>query len=82
MPERTTLTLDDDVAARLRAKARSSALSFRAVVNETLRTGLDAQAAEPPAPFVVTPFHLGTRPGIELDSIEDLLDRVEGAGRR
>jgi ActR/RegA family two-component response regulator len=82
VPERTTLTLDDDVAARLRAKARSTARPFKSVVNETLRAGLDTQAAESPALFVVVPHDLGTRPGIELDSIEDLLDQIEGADRR
>jgi hypothetical protein len=33
---RTTLTLDDDVAAKLRAETRRSGRSFRDTVNETL----------------------------------------------
>lgn len=37
---RTTLTLDDDVAVKLRAAARRR--PFRVVVNEALRAGLAA----------------------------------------
>jgi len=34
---RTTLTLDDDVAAKLKSLARRSGRAFREVVNDTLR---------------------------------------------
>jgi hypothetical protein len=37
---RTTLTLDDDVAAKLKAESRRSGRPFREIVNETLRRGL------------------------------------------
>jgi hypothetical protein len=37
---RTTLTLDEDVVAKLKAEARRSGKAFREVVNETLRAGL------------------------------------------
>jgi hypothetical protein len=37
---RTTLTLDQDVAAKLRAESRRAARPFREIVNETLRRGL------------------------------------------
>ena len=37
---RTTLTLDEDVAAKLRAEARRSGRSFRDVVNDAIRRGL------------------------------------------
>ena len=37
---RTTLTLDDDVAAKLRAEARKSGRSFKETVNQVLRLGL------------------------------------------
>ena len=42
---RTTLTLDDDVAAKLKAELRRAGRSFRDVVNETLRRGLASQRA-------------------------------------
>jgi Arc/MetJ family transcription regulator len=34
---RTTLTLDDDVAAKLKAEARLAGRPFREIVNEMLR---------------------------------------------
>lgn len=38
---RTTLTIDDAVVRQLMEVARRAGKSFQAVVNETLRTGLD-----------------------------------------
>jgi hypothetical protein len=73
---RTTLTLDEDVAAKLKSEARRSGHSFRRAVNEALRRGL-AQ----PKPFnVVTRDPGETRPGISLDDIGELLDRIEKSG--
>ena len=40
---RTTLTLDDDVAAKLKAEARRAGRSFREIVNDALRRGLASQ---------------------------------------
>ena len=37
---RTTLTLDDDVAALLEKMRRAKRLSFKQIVNEALRVGL------------------------------------------
>jgi hypothetical protein len=78
---RTTLTLDEDVAERLKAEARRSAKPFRTVVNECLRLGLSTRprgrARQPP--FVVLTRDLGAlRPGLSLDNIGDLLDAAEG----
>ena len=54
MPVRATLTLDDDVKAKLDQEMRKSGKSFKEVVNDYLRIGLDAQArTNPPKPFVV-----------------------------
>jgi hypothetical protein len=75
---RTTLTLDDDVAAGLHRAARTTGRPFRAVVNDALRAGLEAQASQPRVAYTVTPFDLGLRPGLEIDSISELLERLEG----
>ena len=77
---RTTLTLDDDVASRLRSLARRSGRAFRDVVNDVLRRGLATTAAAPRPPrFKVRSRDLGAlRPGLSLDNIGDLLERVEG----
>lgn len=76
---RTTLTLDDDVAAKLREQVRKSGKSFKDVVNEGLRIGLNTTG--PPRarkPFVVRPRPLGLPPGLSYDNIGDLLDQLEG----
>ncbi len=77
---RTTLTLDDDVAAKLKAEARRSGRSFRAIVNDMLRQGLATRRAAPTLkPFKVTARDLGKLlPGLNLDSVADLLEQVEG----
>jgi hypothetical protein len=46
---RTTLTLDDDVEAKLRAEMRRSGSSFRETVNRVLRLGLNVPPALPTA---------------------------------
>ena len=77
---RTTMTLDDDVAAKLKAEARRSGRSFRETVNEMLRRGLSTRhSALPKEPFKVVARDLGKLlPGLTLDSVADLLEQVEG----
>lgn len=83
MMMRTTLTLDDDIAAKLEAEARGSGRPFRQVVNETLRRGLLRPAVRRSSPpFKVRVTALGLRPGLSYDNIDELLDVVEGALRR
>lgn len=81
---RTTLTLEEDVAAKLKAEVRSSGKSFKQVVNETLRLGLTRRRAEGArARFQVEPRALGgLRPGVSLDNVAALLEQVEGADHR
>jgi hypothetical protein len=77
---RTTLTLDDDVAAKLRAEARRAGRPFREVVNEALRRGLAARSGRGARePFKIEPRDLGNvRPGLSLDNVADLIEQVEG----
>ena len=77
---RTTLTLDEDIAAKLKAEARRSGRSFKETVNEALRRALLVPQRVPPnAPFrVVTRDLGGLRPGISLDNIAEVLEQVEG----
>jgi hypothetical protein len=81
---RTTLTLDDDVAAKLEAEARRSGLSFKEVVNAMLRIGLAAKRGKLPRPaFKAKPLALEPLdPHFDFDNIEALLDQVEGPSRR
>lgn len=77
---RTTLTLDDDVAAKLKAEVRRVGRPFREVVNETLRQGLVARRGQATRePFTIKPRDLGgVRPGLSLDNVSDLIENVEG----
>jgi hypothetical protein len=77
---RTTLTLDEDVAAKLKAEARRGGRSFRDVVNETLRRGLLAKRSPVAGDsFRIEPRDLGDlKPGVSLDNVSDLLEQLEG----
>ena len=74
---RTTLTLDDDVIAKLKAQANKTGASFKEVVNETLRRGLATRQITR-EPFEVEARPLGLRPGLNYDSFVELLEQVEG----
>ena len=76
---RTTLTLDEDVAKKLRAEAHRSGRSFKETVNEALRRALVAPNKVREAPFRVMARDLGhLRPGISIDAVTSLLEQVEG----
>ena len=80
---RTTLTLDDDVAVKLRAETQQSGEPFKQVVNRVLRLGLNAQAqVKALPPFKVRTRDLGLRPGFDFDNIGELLEKVEGPFHR
>jgi hypothetical protein len=81
---RTTLTLDDDVAAKLKAESRRAGRSFRDVVNETLRRGLASQrVTSRRQPFTVEARDLGDlKPGLSLDNVAELIEQVEGSAFR
>jgi hypothetical protein len=77
---RTTLTLDDDVASKLKAASRRAGRPFREIVNETLRRGLASwPATSRRQPFTITVRDLGElKPGISLDNVAELIEQVEG----
>ena len=80
---RTTLTLDDDVAAKVKSEARRSGKSFKDVVNEALRRGLTDRRSVRAQKVTIRARDLGKlRPGLSLDSIGELLEQVEGPVHR
>lgn len=79
---RTTLTLDDDVAAKLRSEAGRTGRPFKEVVNDVLRAGLHARRTARRKPFEVQARPLGLRAGLSYDRIDELLDRLEGEQRK
>ena len=76
---RTTLTIDDKLAAALKKRAFETGKSFKSVVNETLEAGLTANLALPkPKPFKTKPFPMGEPfPGINLDKANQLAGELE-----
>jgi Ribbon-helix-helix protein, copG family len=79
---RTTLTLDDDVAAKLTAEARRTGRSFKDVVNSRLRLALNAKRVSSAPRFQVRVRPLDPVEGISFDNVEALLDQIEGPSRR
>lgn len=75
---RTTLTLDDDVAVKLKAAAKDR--PFKVVVNEALRAGLAAleKRTPPRRPYRTRGFNLGPSLVGSLDNVEEVLARAEG----
>jgi hypothetical protein len=75
---RTTLTLDPDVAERLKDEATRSDHAFKQVVNEALRRGLQlpAESAQRTA-YRVKPLTLVFRPGVDPDRLNQLADELE-----
>jgi hypothetical protein len=75
---RTTLTLDDDVAEKLRELARRWGQPLGIVVNAVLRRGLGSGgAAKTPEPFRAESFHGAFRPGIDPGRLNQLVDELD-----
>ena len=78
--ERTTLTLDSDLARALRQRAHDSRRSFKDVVNEAIRSGLSAGRSPGRRPYRLKAHHLGgVRPGIDLDKALQLAAALDDA---
>ena len=75
---RTTLTLDDDIAAKLREEMQRTGRPLKQVVNETLREALTRSPQKKLSPFRVKTRKLGHYPGLDYDNIGVLLEQVEG----
>jgi hypothetical protein len=82
---RTTVTLDPDVAAKVRALARKRGISFTEALNSTLQRGLAGGSGRR---YRLSSRQLGLRPGVDLEhamrlaaELEDA-DRIRGLDRR
>ncbi|MEZ5332833.1 MAG: CopG family transcriptional regulator [Thermoanaerobaculia bacterium] len=79
---RTTLTLENELARRLKERAGREGRSFKEVVNETIRRGLGAQeVAESAEPYRVDTFRSGLRAGIDPLKLNQLGDELEADDR-
>jgi Arc/MetJ-type ribon-helix-helix transcriptional regulator len=73
---RTTITLDDDVAVRLKRLSRGG--RFKDVVNDALRRGLERMEARDPAPeYRVKAVNVGPR-RTDLDNVWEVIAEIEG----
>jgi hypothetical protein len=80
---RTTITIDDDVLERAHAVSEKLGTSFKAVINEALRNGLDQ--VEKPAKsnsYKTRPHKMGLKAGRNIDNIQELLAQIEGEDYR
>ena len=81
---RTTLSLDDDVAARIEQLRRELKTPFKALVNEALRKGLAVmqEPHEPTAPYRTRPVDLGRCRLPNVDDVAAAMAAAEGEGHR
>jgi hypothetical protein len=76
---RTTLTIDDDLAAILKRESKRQGVSYKELVNTALRRGLLADELMPARPVIVTrPHAFGFKAGVDLDKLNQLSDELEG----
>jgi hypothetical protein len=74
---RTTVTLDDDLAARLQRAARERGVPFKEVLNEALRRGLDSKRVA--RRYRIRPRKMQLRAGVDLDKALRLSAELEDA---
>jgi hypothetical protein len=74
---RTTLTIDPDVAERLRQEMKAGKLPFKRVVNEKLRIGLGMQTKAKSKPYKVKPFDSAYVSEGAHSSMNQLADALE-----
>ena len=71
---RTSISLDDRLAERVRRKATENGLSVSAFIAQILDDALKRQDVRPAPPFrLVTVAGEGTHPGVDLDRPRTLL---------
>lgn len=81
---RTTLAIDDANYERLQRAMHKRGCSFREVVNQSLRLGLDAieKPARQRKRFVVHSFPGGPAPGVDWSCTSSLLSYLDDMDRR
>ena len=83
MSIRTTVTLDEDVVARVRRESLSRGASFRDTLNDLLRAALLGIDYKPRRrALAIQPTHMGHKPGLNYDNVESLLEYGEGDRHR
>ena len=73
---RTTVTLDADVAAKLKAAARQQGISFKQALNQAVRAGL-GPVRRSSRRFTQLTQPMSLRPGVDLDKALRLASALE-----
>jgi hypothetical protein len=73
---RTTVTLDPDVEAKLKATMRERGVSFKAALNDAVRAGLDRGKPEPRR-YRMPTAPMGLQPGVNIDKALRLAGELE-----
>ena len=74
---RTTVTLEPDLAAKLRALARERGIPFKEALNGAIRRGLTSGESGSERPYRLKTRRLGLRPGLDLEHALRLADELE-----
>jgi hypothetical protein len=76
---RTTLTIDDDVAAEIETLRREKEASLKDIVNDALRRGLaDMRAPRKRTPFRTQAIDAGAALMPNLDNTAEIIAMLEG----
>jgi len=76
---RTVITLDDELHRRAKAYAARHGTTLAALVGDALRARLARKPATRRTPVVLPTFRgEGLAPGISLDDMKTIYDRMEG----
>jgi hypothetical protein len=75
---RTTVTMEPDLARKVRALGHPRPLSFQRAWDEVIRLGLISPARQDPQPrYTLEPHPSGLRPGIDPGKLDQLIDQLE-----
>lgn len=74
---RTTVTLDEDVAAAVRAMMRERGISFKEAINTALRSGLGS--IPEPQPYATPTKPMGARTGFDVEKALGVAAALEDA---
>lgn len=75
---RTTLTLDPDLAKKLKDLAHRQGQSFKQTLNDVVRRGLATRTQRRERErYTVEPHRGGFRPGVDPGKLNQLVDQLE-----
>ena len=77
---RTTLTIDPDVAERLRQEISSGRSTLKQVVNDCLRAGFGLKASKKKTKFRVDPHASPYVPGVDRLKLNQMVDELDAEG--